>query len=87
MAFWVYILQSEQTGQYYTGQTEDVEERVDRHNKGKVKSTKPYLPWKLKYREEFRTRRDAIKREREIKSRKSRKYIESLFLRDVAQPG
>jgi hypothetical protein len=30
--FYVYILQSEATGRFYTGQTQDVEERVAYHN-------------------------------------------------------
>jgi len=32
MAYWVYILQSESSGRYYCGQTDDLERRVDQHN-------------------------------------------------------
>jgi putative endonuclease len=87
MSYWVYILESKRNHQYYVGQTDDVADRLSRHNKGKVISTKPFIPWVLVYSEDFRTRSEAVKREREIKARKSRKYIESLISRDVAQPG
>jgi putative endonuclease len=71
------------TNAYYVGQTDDVKDRVDKHNKGEVKSTKPYRTWVLVCTETFRTRREAVRREKEIKERKSRKYIESLISRDV----
>ena len=29
MGFWVYILQSQSTGRYYCGQTDDIEKRLD----------------------------------------------------------
>ena len=87
MSFWVYILRSVRTNQYYVGQTDNVKDRLDKHNKGEVASTKPYVPWELVHKEKYKSRSEAVKREREIKARKSRKYIESLFIRDVAQPG
>ena len=40
---------------------------------------KPGIPWKLVYKEEYRTRTEALKREREVKKKKSRKYIEFLI--------
>jgi putative endonuclease len=73
--------------QYYIGQTEDIADRLAKHNKGKVVSTKPYVPWTLIHSEEYKTRSEAVKREREIKAWKNRKYIESLMFRGVAQPG
>ncbi len=79
MAFTVYILQSQRNGRYYTGQSENFDERLEKHNRGEVQSTKTDRPWVLKYQEVFETRSEAIKREREIKSRKKRAYIESLI--------
>jgi hypothetical protein len=32
MAYWVYILQSQTTGRYYCGQTDDIEKRLLQHN-------------------------------------------------------
>ena len=44
-----------------------------------VPSTKPYTPWTLVHLEHFASRADAMKREKDIKSKKSRKYIASLI--------
>lgn len=78
MEYWVYILQSEKDESYYIGYTSDIEERLKRHNHGKSLYTKTKLPWKLIYQEEFLSRSEAMKREREIKRMKSREYIERL---------
>jgi len=37
------------------------------------------IPWKLIFNEEYSTKSEALKREREIKRKKSRKYIEKLI--------
>ena len=46
---------------------------------GWSKSTKYGSPWIIKYVEQFKTKSAALKREREIKNKKSRKYIEWLI--------
>jgi predicted GIY-YIG superfamily endonuclease len=38
MAFHVYILQSEKTGRFYVGHTQDVQERLARHNCGAMEA-------------------------------------------------
>jgi putative endonuclease len=68
MAYWVYILRSEATGQYYVGQTNDLEDRIRRHNEGRTSVGRGRGPWRLVYREEFATRRAAVARERAIKN-------------------
>ncbi len=78
MTYTVYILQSEANGTYYVGSTADVHERLNRHNQGRSRYTKSGIPWKVVYTEQFNTRSQAIKRERQIKRRKSREYIASL---------
>ncbi len=77
--FYVYILYSLKLDKYYTGSTEDVHLRLNQHNIGRSKFTKSGIPWLLKYVDEFDTRKEAVKREYEIKSKKSRSYIEGLF--------
>lgn len=67
----VYILQSELKGIYYTGHTKDIQERLQRHNNGRVKSTKHGVPWKIVHLEKYQTKAEASKRELEIKSYKS----------------
>ena len=78
MKHYVYIIQSDRDARYYIGSTGDVELRVQRHNEGWTKSTKCRIPWKLVYVEEYENKSNALKREREIKRKKSREYIERL---------
>jgi len=54
----------------YTGSTNDVKKRVEKHNKGDVLATKGKRPIKLEiiYREEFNIRELAEKAERYYKS-------------------
>ncbi|MFX1487407.1 MAG: GIY-YIG nuclease family protein [Promethearchaeota archaeon] len=78
MPFYIYIIQSEKDGSYYIGSTRDLHDRLERHNQGRSKYTKPKLPWKLIYHEKHTDRSTAMKKEKEIKNRKSRHYIEHL---------
>ncbi len=78
--FCTYVLYSEKYDRIYVGQTEDLTLRIERHNAGRVKSTKPYIPWKLIYSENFITRSDSIKRESELKSHQGRDFIRNLIL-------
>ena len=77
--YYVYILYSKDFNRYYVGQCEDIDIRLKRHNNRGVPSTKPYVPWVLVYNEVFATRAEAANREKEIKNKKSRKYIEYLI--------
>ncbi|UEG50144.1 GIY-YIG nuclease family protein [Ferruginibacter lapsinanis] len=79
MPFYIYILYSVTSDKYYVGSTGDLEVRLDQHNNGRNKSTKHGVPWIIKYTETFVLQVDAIKRENEIKKKKSRKYIEWLI--------
>jgi putative endonuclease len=56
-----------------------LEDRIRRHNGARSKYTKIATDWKVKYTEHFTTRSGAMAREREIKRKKSRKYIEFLI--------
>jgi putative endonuclease len=78
MPHFVYILKSQKDGSYYAGSTQDVADRLKRHNQGRSKYTKSKRPWDLIYVEEYPDRSAATKREREIKNRRSRCYIEGL---------
>jgi putative endonuclease len=76
--FYIYAIESQFDKRIYVGLTEDVEKRVDQHNKGKTKSTKPYRPWTVKYIETALTRLDARKREKYLKSGVGKEYLKSL---------
>lgn len=79
MSFYVYILQSMKDGSYYVGQCEDLDARMSKHFDGMSKYTANKRPLRLRYFEMLPTRTDAIKREKEIKRKKSRKYIDALI--------
>ncbi len=81
--FYVYILQSKKDYSFYVGQTDDLEVRVARHNDGGSKYTSSKKPWELVYFETYGTRVLAMKREKEIKLKKSRIYIENLVSRKL----
>lgn len=78
--FKVYILKSKINGRYYIGHTEDLENRLSRHNRGLVKSTKSYRPWRVVYTEEFENKNDAYKREFKIKSYKGGNSFKKLIV-------
>ena len=83
MQFFIYILYSQSIDQYYIGSTENLVDRIFRHNNSGSKATKKTNDWNLVYTESFNSKAQAIKRELEIKKKKSRKYIEWL----IAQQG
>ena len=66
--FVTYILQSQKTGKYYIGSTQDLTKRIKIHNQNKVASTKNKGPWTLIYTKYFMTRSEACRKELEIKS-------------------
>ena len=77
--FYVYILESLTNERHYVGHTEDMKTRLQRHNTGKVKSTKAFMPWRLVYSESFISKQDAYKRERQIKSYKGGEAFKKLL--------
>ena len=79
MDFTVYIIYSEKLDKYYVGYTEDVNVRLTQHNDGLSTFTSKSKDWRLVYQERFATRQEAQARERAIKGKKSRKYIEWLI--------
>ena len=68
MAFYFYVIRSLVDGSYYKGQTNDLTDRLKRHNEGRSIFTKTKRPWKLVYSEAFATRSEAAKREWYFKS-------------------
>ena len=79
--FYIYIIYSNIKDRYYIGQSEDPEKRLISHNSGISKYTSIAHDWELVYTESFELRKDAIKRESQIKKKKSRKYIEYLVIK------
>jgi putative endonuclease len=63
----VYILQSLKNNKYYIGSTTDLKRRLLEHNQGKNKATRPNIPYKIIYTEEYPTIKEARQREYKIK--------------------
>ena len=63
-----YILKSEKDGRFYYGSTQNIEERLTKHNKGDIKSTKNRRPLILHFIEQHETRSLAYQREMFYKS-------------------
>jgi putative endonuclease len=66
-------------GSYYIGSTNNLEDRLNRHNQGRTKYTKTKRPWDLVYCEEHTDRPSASKREYALKRRKSKGHIEAVI--------
>lgn len=64
---------------YYTDSCENIQKRLDDHLNSRSTFTKKAKDWELKYFETYTSRSEAVKREMEIKKKKSRKYIEFLI--------
>ena len=79
MLYHVYIIYSELSDKFYVGSTSDeLIERIRRHNSIHTGFTRRSNDWKLVYVEKNYDKSMAIKREKEIKSWKSRKRIQLL---------
>jgi putative endonuclease len=75
--FYVYVIKSGVDGRLYKGHTQDVYKRLEEHNSGKTQSTASYRPWTLVLIEEVKTKAEAIKREKFLKSGSGREYIKN----------
>lgn len=76
--FYVYIIYSHSLDKYYVGYSIDLDKRLTEHNSGISTYTSKANDWKLKWSKIFLSREDAMKEEKRIKTKKSRKYIEWL---------
>ncbi|MGB5980645.1 MAG: GIY-YIG nuclease family protein [Nonlabens sp.] len=75
-----YILYSKSLDRFYVGHTcDEMNERLRKHNSNHEGYTGKTDDWRVVYTKEFNDKSTAYGREREIKNRKSRKYVESLI--------
>lgn len=73
----VYAIYNEEAKKYYIGQTKDISKRLSLHN---AKILGGYTArfdgrWELIYSEKVPTRRDALIREKQLKSYRGRQFI------------
>ncbi len=80
----VYILYSIIRNKYYIGFTSDeLSERLRKHNSNHKGFTGKIADWKIVYFQTFHQKNEAMKREAEIKSWKSRRRIKQLIADNI----
>jgi putative endonuclease len=77
--FYTYILYSKTRDKYYVGSTSDLKNRLKKHNTNHSDFTGHTGDWIVAWSEVFKTRTEAILKERQVKSWKSRLMIEKLI--------
>ena len=83
--FWVYILENEH-GRFYIGSTSDLSARIAHHNMipdDHPGWTQKHGPWRLVWQEGHPDCGSAVRREREIKAKKSVKWIRQALLHEA----
>ena len=80
MYYYVYILQSKKDREkYYTGYTENIKERLKKHNEGGSPFTSHYKPWELKNFFCFVDKEKAIAFEKYLKTHSGRAFSKKHF--------
>ncbi len=78
--FYVYVLYSSQFDKIYIGYTSDLDNRVKSHNELATKGwTINFRPWELIHKEIFSTKKEAMKREKELKQHRGRDFIRNII--------
>ncbi len=83
--YYTYVLESIDFGRYYIWYSQNIEKRLEQHNTGQVRSTKHYIPYKIKYFEVFKTKTEALKREKELKKMNGNSRFKEIIRAGVAQ--
>jgi len=69
--FYVYILKSKKDNKLYIGYTNNLVRRFKDHNEKRNNSTMRRVPFSLVYYEAFKSQKDAVAREKQLKQFKS----------------
>ncbi len=77
--FSVYIIYSAKLDKYYIGFSSDVNQRLLKHNRKSKGFSQNGKPWILLFTEAFETKKEAMIREKQLKSWKNKKRIEDLI--------
>jgi putative endonuclease len=77
--FYVYAIKSLKRNYIYVGMTDELERRIDQHQKGYEKTTRAYRPFSLIYTEPHENRDSARKREKYLKTAGGKRFLRSLI--------
>lgn len=78
--WYVYVIKSTKCKYKYVGATNDLERRVEKHNKGICKATKSYRPFELAAYLVVKSKDKAIKLERYLKTGSGAAFLEKRIL-------
>jgi putative endonuclease len=73
--YYTYVLLSLKDKNFYTGFTNNLKLRFEQHNRGRVESTEDRRPFELIYYEACLEQRDAIKREKYLKTYQGKMFL------------
>jgi len=76
--YYIYAIKSKEKNYIYVGLTNNPQRRIKEHNYKKEKTTLRYAPFKVIFIEKFRTRIEARKREKYLKSGVGKEYLRLL---------
>ncbi len=79
MWFYFYIIYSKSIDRFYIGHTNNILDRITKHNTNHDGFTGKTNDWILVYSEKFKSRRLAYERERQVKKWKNRNRIMQLI--------
>jgi len=85
MPYFVYILFSSSRNRFYIGSSRQPNDRLKKHNTDHKGYTGKTHDWLIIYQEEYQSKQEAQRRERQIKSWKSAERIKRLI--GLAHPG
>ncbi|MBU1327276.1 GIY-YIG nuclease family protein [Patescibacteria group bacterium] len=86
--YYVYAVYNQENNKIYIGQSKNFDERLKLHNSKEFKhsfTSRFSGKWKLIYKEELFTRKDALAREKQLKSYRGRLFVKKLIHSPVAQ--
>ncbi|MFA5986874.1 MAG: GIY-YIG nuclease family protein [Parcubacteria group bacterium] len=75
MAYYVYVISSNTKSYIYVGITNNIQRRMEEHNCGQNKTTRPYAPFNTVLTEKYNDRPTARLREKFLKSGCGKEWI------------
>jgi len=76
--FYTYAIKSLSKNYIYVGITNNLDRRFKEHNDSKERTTRSRTPYRLIYREEFKTRMEARKKEIYLKSGTGKEFLKNI---------
>ena len=76
--YYVYAIKSLSRNYIYVGLTNNLERRLNQHQKGQNKTTRPFRPFSILLTESYSSRQDARNREIYLKSGTGKEFLKSL---------